>query len=147
MADPAPFILQKPLLHVGDAVTGVDIQCSANNVDAKPDQDTNTVETFCGSYTSYKAEKWTITITALQSYGTDGLWTKLRPLCNTVVAFELMPDADAIASVDNPTMTGTAILKGFPFMSGGVGEAMEFDLELGVQGEPVFATVLTQSAA
>lgn len=140
----APFILQKPkieLTTIGGTPASVEIQCSANQVVAEPDQDETTVETFCGSYTSYKAEVWTITVTALQSYGTDGLWTKVRPLAGEVVEFVLLPDADAPVSVDNPEMSGTAIVKAFPFLDAAVGEASEFDLVLGVQGLPTFGIV------
>lgn len=142
-----PFQLVKPRIRLGDATTGVDIQCGANQVDASPEQDETVQETFCGSYTFYKPEVWTITITALQSYGTGGLWNQVRPLVGTVVEFALLPDADAAVSDDNPEMSGTALVKGFPFISGPVGEASEFDLELAVQGTPDFSYGATAVAA
>lgn len=141
MADVPPFILVKPRITIGDsATTGVDIECNANQVEASPEQDENTVETFCGTYTTYKPEVWTITIGALQSFGTDGLWTNVHPLVNTVQPFEILPDGRVPVSADNPLMSGNAIVKGFPFLSGAVGEASEFDLELAVQGAPEWTT-------
>ena len=137
----SPFVLVKPKISLGTAGTVVEFQCGANQVEAAPEQDENTVETFCGVFTTYKPENWTITVTALQSYGTNGLWTNVRPLCNTVQPFTLLPDAVAAISVSNPQMTGTAYVKGFPFLSAAVGEASEFDLELAVQGIPTFAIV------
>src|SRR5262245_60063679 len=149
-----PFILQKPLLHIEDETGAVyaDIQCSANQVEAVPDQDESTTETFCGSYTSYKAEVWTVTITALQSYGPDGLWTKLRPLANKRVYFTIRPDVDKPKGMDNPEMSGWAILKAFAFLSAAVGEASDFDVVLGVQGLPTWdpapgGTVVTATGA
>ena len=145
-----PFILQHPKIELtAGAGTPVEIQCSANQVVAEPEQDENTNETFCGSYTSYKAEVWTITVTALQSFGTDGLWTKVRPMAGTVVDFTLLPDADAAISIDNPEMSGKVIVKAFAFLDAAVGEASEFDLVLAVQGEPAFddGVVLGTAAA
>jgi len=74
-----PFIPVKPYLSVGTAPNLVTLICAAENVEVSPDQDENTVETFCGTYTSYKAEKWTITASSYMSYAsTNGLWTARR---------------------------------------------------------------------
>lgn len=140
MPDVVPFILQKPTIALGPVATEVEIQCSANQVEAAPEQDETTVETFCGTYTTYKPEVWTITIGALQSFGDDGLWTLVRPLVGTTVPFRLLPDSRVAASVDNPQMEGMATVKAFAFLNAEVGEASEFDLELAVQGEPTFTT-------
>jgi hypothetical protein len=139
--DVAPFILQKPTISIGPAGAEVEIQCGANQVDAHPEQDSNDVETFCGVYTSYKPEKWTITVTCVQSFGAAGLWNLLRPLCNTVQPFLLVPDSRVAVSVDNVAMAGDAYVTGFAYLSGAVGEASEFDLVLAVQGEPTFPIV------
>lgn len=136
-----PFVPVKPLIKIGTAPNTVEFECSANEVDASPEQDETTTETFCGTFTSYKPEVWTVTITAFPSYGANGLWNALRPLVGTVVDFEIRPDADQPISVTNPAMTGTAILKAFPFMTGSVGEPTSHDVELAVQGEPEFLTV------
>jgi hypothetical protein len=133
-----PFILNKPELVVGPVGAEVTFQCGANQVDASPEQDSNDVETFCGVFTSYKPEKWTVTITALQSYGADGLWNALRPLVNSVQPFTILPDSTAAVSASNPLMSGNAYVTGFPFLSAAVGEASEFDFVLAVQGEPEF---------
>lgn len=138
-----PFILVKPKILLGTAGSGVDIACAANQVTAEPEQDENVTETFCGIYTNYKAEAWTITVTAVQSYGVGGLWNSVRPLCGTVVPFTLLPNGAIAAGPANPSMTGTCYVKGFPFIDGAVGEASEFDLELAVQGVPVFALALS----
>jgi hypothetical protein len=139
-----PFIFKKPKIALGVTGTSVDIACGANAVTAEPEQDENTVETFCGTYTSYKPEVWTITITAVQSFGAVGtdLWSQVRPLCGTVVPFALLPDASRVVGPDNPEMRGNASVKGFPFLDGAVGEASEFDLELAVQGVPTFSTTV-----
>jgi len=136
-----PFIPVKPYLSVGAPANLVTLICAAENVDVTVDQDENTVATFCGTYTSYKAEQWTITASAYMSYNsTTGLWGALRPLVGTVTPFEFRPDT-AVVGVNNPKMTGNAVLKAFPFFSGGPGEPSAIDVVLAVQGVPVFATV------
>lgn len=138
----APLILQKPQILIGDALTGVEIQCASNQIDAHPEQDSNDVETFCGTYTSYKPEKWSITLTMLQSFGaSDGLWNNVRPLCNTVQPFLLVPDNRVAVSADNVAMAGFAYVTGFAYLNAAVGEASEFDLVLAVQGEPTFPII------
>jgi hypothetical protein len=141
-----PFILDQPLISLGATGSEVQIQCGATNLEVAVDQDENTVETFCGSYTSYKAPKWTITVTLAQSYGADGTWTLIQPMCGTIVPFQLQPNTTA-ASVDNPNMSGTVLVKQLPFISGAPGEASEIDLELAVQGDPVFGITAPVVAA
>lgn len=136
----APFIIQTPLIHLGATGAGVAIQCGTTNLDITVDQDENTVDTFCGSYTSYKAAKWTVTATIAQSYGAAGAWTLIHPLCGTVVPFVIQPST-AVPSVDNPVMSGNALVKQLQFISAAPGEASEVDLELAVQGAPVFGIV------
>lgn len=133
-----PYYMVKPLISLG-ATTPVEIQCFANNLETNVDQDESTAETFCGSYTTYKAEKWTIVVTCLQSFGADGLWNQIHPMVGTEVPFTILPDADQPVSADNPEMSGTARVKAFPFLSGAVNEAADFDLELAVQGMPVWS--------
>ena len=136
-----PYYMVKPLLQLGPTATAVELQCFANNVETNIDQDETTTKTFCGVYVSYGPEKWTIVLTVLQSFGVDGLWTLVQPMVGTIVPFVLQADADAVPSVDNPVMSGTALVKAFPFLSGAVNEPSEFDLELAVQGAPVFGIV------
>jgi len=137
MADIPPFILNKPRITLdASAVTPIDIECSANEVHTNVDQDENTVETFCGSYTSYKPEVWDLTLNALQSFGAAGLWTLVRPLVGTIVDVEVLPDRDTAISVDNPIWYGPGLIKAFPFLDGAVGEAQEFDLVIAMQGVP-----------
>lgn len=142
MPDIPPFILQHPRITLNaDDAAPVDIECSANEVHTNVSQDETTVQTFCGTYTSYKAEVWDVTLAALGSYGDEGLWTLVRPLVGLTVPFELLPDSTAPVSVDNPLMSGMATVKAFPFIDGAIGEASSFDLVLAVQGEPEWATV------
>ena len=135
----APFVPVKPLISLdtgaGNTVT---FECAAESVEVSVEQDENTYETFCGSYTTYKPEQWTITASVFQSYGTAGLWTLVRPLVGTSRTFIFQPDGVAAVSVANPKMTGTAIVKAFPFYSGAPGEPTAFDLVLAVQGIPTF---------
>src|SRR5262245_49070486 len=140
-ADAPPFFLIKPLIQIGPTATAVSIECAANNVETNVDQDETTAETFCGTWTNYKTPKWTVVITVLQSFGAAGRWTLLQPLAGTVQPFMIQADAATAPSVDNPVMSGTARIKYFPFLSGAVGEASDFDLELAVQGAPVFGIV------
>ena len=139
MPEVIPYQMIKPLVRLGDDVTGVEMQCYSNNVAVEVEQDETTSETYCGTYTNYKPEVWTITLTVLQSFGADGLWTMVKPLVGTTVEFAILPDADQPVSVDNPIMTGTARVKAFPFLSGAVNETNEFDIELGVQGMPTWS--------
>lgn len=136
-----PFIPVKPHISIGTAGSDVTIPCAAESVDVDVDQDENVVETFCGTYRTFKAEQWTITVTAYMSYGTtpQGLWNNLRPLANTIVPFEFRPDT-AVASVSNPKMTGTAFLRAFPFFKGSKGAPESVEIVLAVQGTPTFAT-------
>lgn len=142
MATPVPFILNHPriTLDVGGA-SPVDIECSSNEVHTNVSQDESTVDTFCGSFTSYKPEVWDITLQGVESFGVDGLWTTVRPLVGLTVDFELLPDADQPVSVDNPLMSGSVTVKAFPFVDAAVGEASEFDVVLAVQGDPVWEIV------
>jgi hypothetical protein len=134
----APYYMNHPKIVLGDpAGTPVELQCYANNIETNVDQDETVSKTFCGVYTSYGPEKWTIVLTVLQSFGVTGLWTLVSPMRGTVQPFALYAD-EAIPSVDNPVMAGTALVKAFPFLSGAVNEPSEFDLELAVQGEPSF---------
>jgi hypothetical protein len=142
-----PYYMNKPLLQLGAVATAVELQCYANNVETNIDQDETVTKTFCGVYTSYGPEKWTIVLTVLQSFGADGLWTLVQPMVGTIQPFTLMADADATPGVDNPVMSGTAMVKAFPFLSGAVAEPSEFDLELAVQGAPTFGIVAPTIAA
>jgi hypothetical protein len=142
-----PYYMIKPLLKLGGAVGAVELQCYANNVETNVDQDETTTKTFCGIYVSYGPQKWTVVLTVVQSFGAEGLWTLVQPMVGTIQPFELMADADAAPSVDNPVMSGTAMVKAFPFLSGAVNEPAEFDLELAVQGLPTFGIVAPTAAA
>ena len=142
-----PLAGKKPRIKIGDVANEVEIQCAANQVDATPEQDENSYETYCGTFTFYKPEVWTITVTAYQSFGTGGLWNLVRPMVGTTVPFELLPDADAVVSDDNVLMTGTVLVKAFPFLTGPAGEAHELDIELAVQGIPEFLTTPPAAAA
>lgn len=135
-----PHIWQRPLITIGATGSSVDITCAGTNLTVDVDQDENTVDTFCGSYTSYKAAKWTITVTIAQSFGADGSWELIHPLCGTLQPFMIQP-AQGTPSVDNPVMSGTAMVKQLPFADAAPGEASEVDLELAVQGDPVFGIV------
>lgn len=132
-----PYYMHHPKILLGPTAAAVELQCYANNIETNVDQDETVTKTFCGVYTSYGPEKWTLVFTVVTSFGADGLWTLVSPMRGTVQPFALYPD-DAVAGVDNPVMSGTAIVKAFPFLSGAVGEPSEFDLELAVQGDPVF---------
>lgn len=136
-----PFIVQKPLIRLGATGQFVEIQCASTNLDIAVDQDENTVETFCGSYTSYKAAKWTVTVTVGQSYGTTGVWDLVKPMVGTIVPFAISPDVGA-PSATNPVMSGNCLVKAFPFISAAPGEASEVDIELAVQGTPTWGIVL-----
>lgn len=136
----APFFPVKPLVKLGTTPATVEISCAGGDLVVAPEQDENEVETFCGTYKSYKAEKWTIVLTSYLSYGTTGLWNTVRPLVGTTVAFQLLPDAASAVSASNPKMSGTCRVKGIPFFSGGPGEPTSFELELAVQGTPLFET-------
>jgi hypothetical protein len=137
-ASAPPFIYTKPTIRIGDVTTGVEIQCSATHCRLGVDQDENTVETFCGVFTSYKAEKWVLEVTAANSYGTTGLWTLLRPLCGTIVEFGVLPANGTAISASNPEATGTGYLKGFDFIDADPGGASEVSIVLGIQGVPTF---------
>jgi|SRR5215471_377751 len=136
-----PFVPVKPSIKIGATGASVEIACAAGELAVEVDQDETTTETYCGTFTTYKPEVWTITVTCFPSYGTAGLWNLVRPLCGTTQPFEVLPDAGAVVSESNPLMEGTCIVKAFPFYTGSPGEPTSFDLELAVQGAPTFAVV------
>ncbi|HEY7009035.1 MAG TPA: hypothetical protein VH395_08855 [Jatrophihabitantaceae bacterium] len=139
VVDKPPFVLIKPKITVGDAATTlVEFECGANQITAEPDQDENTTETFCGTFTTYKPEVWTVTITALTSFGANGLWNNLRPLVGTVQPFMIIPDLNNPISEDNVAMSGVCLVKAFAYLDAAVGETSDFDLVLAVQGLPEF---------
>jgi hypothetical protein len=138
VVDTPPFILNKPKLTVGTAANLVTYECGANEIDASPEQDSSDVETFCGTFTSYKPAKWTVTVTALQSFGATGLWNALRPLVNTIQPFSIIPDSTKAVGPDNVGMYGDAYIPEFAYLTAPVGEASEFDFVLAVQGDPDF---------
>lgn len=138
-----PFVPVKPKIRIGTTTTGVDIECAAGELSVEVEQDEATTETFCGTFTSYKAEVWTVTVSVFESYGAAGLWNLTRPLVGAVQPFAILPDGGAAVGVTNPLMTGTCYVKAFPFYMGAPGEPTAFDLELAVQGIPTFATTGT----
>ncbi len=136
IVDAPPFNPVIPYVQVGTAPDTVNFECAASDLEVSPDQDETTTTTFCGSYTTYKAETWTITATVYPSYGPDGLWNALRPLVGMVLPFEVRPSKDDPVSETNPSMTGVGIIKAFAFYMGATGEPKSFDLEIAVQGTP-----------
>jgi len=135
-----PFTPVKPLIQIGATGSSVEIACAAGELAVEVDQDETTTETFCGSFTTYKPEQWTITVTVFPSYGTNGLWTLVRPLVGQTLPFQIAPDADnPTGTADNPLMFGDCLVKAFPFYTGSPGEPTSFDIELAVQGAPHWA--------
>lgn len=142
----APYIVTKPSIKIGPTGSEVSVECAATNFEHSIDQDENTTDTFCGSYTSFGPQKHTLTMTIAQSYGAAGSWTLLQPMVGTVQPFVVTPGIGAV-SVDNPVMSGSAVVKALPFMNAGPGEVSEVDLELAVQGQPAFGIVAPTMAA
>jgi hypothetical protein len=134
----APYYLTDPKIEIGPTATPIAIECSTTNIDHTIDQDENTTDTMCASYVSYGKKRHKLTITVVQSFGTDGLWNQLQPLEGTVVDFRVLPHGADPVGPDNPEMSGTAILKAIPFMSGAPNEIVDFDIELAIQGEPAY---------
>lgn len=141
-----PFVPVKPKVSIGTVGSAVDIACAASELAVEVDQDESTTETFCGAYTTYKAEVWTVTVTVFPSYGAAGLWNLLRPLVGTIQPFTILPDASKVAGPTNPSMTGNCIVKAFPFYTGAPGEPVSFDVELAVQGTPTWVLALAEEA-
>lgn len=133
-----PFVPVAPKLFIGATGAGVAIECAAEDIDISPDQDSNTIETFCSVTETYKPAKWTITASCYQSYGTNGLWTALNPFATTVAPFAFVPDRSVAVSVDNPMMSGTAYVKAFAFYAAAVGQPNPIDIILAVRGTPTF---------
>jgi len=134
-----PLPLTAPYIAVGPVGTEVEFHCAATNLAVEVTQDEDTKDTFCGSYTTYKAPKWIITASSAMSYGTTGLWNLLQPLMGTSQPFEVRPGT-GVASPTNPSMKGTCIVKWVDFINAAPGEISECDVVLAVQGAPTFAT-------
>lgn len=133
-----PFVLVKPAISLDDGTNAVRFECGANQIVAAPDQDENTTETFCGSFTTYKPEVWTVTITSLTSFGPEGLWNNLRPLVGKVCDLLIIPTGADPISETNVALSARALVKAFTYLDAAVGETSEFDLELAIQGIPEF---------
>lgn len=141
-----PFIPVRPIIKITSGANSVEFECAAESFEVNVDQDETTTETFCGTYTTYKAEVWTITGSVFASYGVAGLWNLLRPMVGLVTTFEFLPDAGAVQGPSNPKMSGTCIVKAFPFYSGAPGEPQAFDVVIAVQGIPSFSTAAGAAA-
>lgn len=141
-----PFIPVRPVIKITSGTDSVEFECAAESFEVTVDQDESTTETFCGTYTTYKAEVWTITGTVFPSYGTAGLWNNLRPMAGLVTTFEFLPDASKPAGPDNPKMSGSGIVKAFAFYTGSPGEPASFDVVIAVQGAPTFSTAAGAAA-
>ena len=135
-----PQFITSPYLQIGTTGSAVIFGAVCSHVSLIPSQDENTVETFSGVYTSYKAEKWILEASLPMSYTvTTGAWTALRALCNTIQTFEVRPSSTTVGT-SNPKATGSVFVKSFSFLDAAPGEATEADLIFAVQGTPVFAT-------
>jgi hypothetical protein len=135
-----PFILISPSIKLGPPATAVEIKCSTHQISHGIDQNSNDYETFCGSYRVYGAAHETITLTVYQNFDPTGPWAVLSPLRGQTVEFELLPDDRVAASPTNPKMTGVVRVPAMPFIDAAVNEASEIDVELAIQGTPVFVT-------
>jgi hypothetical protein len=143
MAEIAPFILNKPNITLG----GEDLTCMCHQVTFSPDQDTNDYDTFCAHYTSYGPLKMTVTLSMYASFGTDGFWTILAPMQNTVQTLTVTPDAAGTAgTIDNPTASAQVQVPGIPFLDANVGEASDFDLDFVVQGNVTYTPAVVPAA-
>lgn len=148
----APFNPVKPILKITQGGNSVQVECASESFEASVEQDETTTETFCGTYTAYKAEVWTITGSVFPSYAAlaanaGGLWNALRPMVGDPTAtFEFIPDSTQARSASNPVMSGTCLVKAFPFYAGSPGEPTAFDLVLAVQGAPSFTTTAGAAA-
>jgi hypothetical protein len=135
-----PKFITNPYLQIGTTGSAVIFGTVCSHVSLIPSQDENTVETFGGVYTSYKAEKWLLEASVPMSYTvTTGAWSALRAMCNTIQTFEIRPDI-ATVGTSNPKATGSVFVKSFSFIDAGPGEATETDLIFACQGVPTFAT-------
>src|SRR5215470_9422188 len=93
-----PLPLTTPYIAVGTVGSEVEFHCAATNLAVEVTQDEDTKDTFCGSYTTYKAPKWIITASSAMSYGAAGLWNLLQPMMGTSHPFEVRP-SNAVAAV------------------------------------------------
>ena len=96
----APFIIQKPIIKIGATGSRSRSSPRRRTCPSRSTRTENTVETFCGSYTGFKAPKWTITATIAQSYGAAGSWTLIYPAIRHGAKFVIQP-GQAAPSVDN----------------------------------------------
>ena len=121
----AGYRINKPSI----SIDGVEYKCMSRSASLVPGDDLN----FC-------EKEWTASFDIEVSYGTDGSWTKLNALRDTIVEVILSP-SDGTISDSNPSATFDAHIPAIPFMSGAEkGGRMTFLLELMSEAEPVFAT-------
>ena len=144
-----PFVQPYNMRHPGFTITSAapnpvlaetELSCYGRAFTTKPTQEINKYTTFCGKFSTAGTPEWEITFKVYQSFGTDGLWTVLYPLCGYVVDFTHQPDETAVISVDNPLMTGQCRVPYFSFLEGEEGQPSEFDLVFPVEGTPTFST-------
>ncbi len=123
IVDAPPFNPVIPYVQVGTAPDTVNFECAASDLEVSPDQDETTTTTFCGSYTTYKAETWTITATVYPSYGPDGLWARSVPSSGWSSPLRSARRKTIAVSETNPSMTGVGIIKAFGVLHGRDGRA------------------------
>jgi len=137
-----PHILANPSLKIGpEGGTLLEVICTGHNIELSPEQDSNDYDSWCGgSVRVYGPERWTLTLTAYQSFSDpDGLWTILYPLRGLVCDFELTPDSTVAVSPTNPIATGRVRVPSISFLAGAINEASEITVEMPVQGQPTFS--------
>lgn len=135
-----PQFITSPYIQIGTTGSAVILSGVASNLRLGVDQDENTVETFGGVYTSYKAEKWILEFSVPMSYTTStGAWGALRALANTTQPFEVRPSSTTVGA-SNPRAYGTVYVKGFSFIDAAPGEASDIPLAFACQGVPTFST-------
>lgn len=131
------YQMVEPTLTLGTGDTSLELSCHAYEISATVEVDEEG-STFCDPV---GGEIWTITVQARQSFGANGLWTKIRALraIDPKVAFVLETKTGTI-SVDFPVMSGVLSIPPVNFVDSGIAERSNIEIPFAVDPDPTFAT-------
>lgn len=120
-------------LHIGDAVTGVDVDCQVNENTLTPTTENKTYDTICGRYTVPGLTTWVLHLVAAQDWSDPaGVCAFLAANDGAVVPYTLQLTVD-------PFPAASGELYCAPVAFGGVaGEVADFTVDLGTTAPPTF---------
>jgi hypothetical protein len=136
-------------------IGGANLRCMVKHLEAaSPDVQKETVTTFCGRVDYPGTTKWTLKLTAYQSFDAGSTFATLNAALTTYKAtgapcnFKARPYFSRVASSSNPTISGFVVPTDFAQLVGDAGSASEVDIEWDLTAPPTvdFGAVAATSA-